>query len=236
MAKVKIIRKRRKMKKDKKQDKQIRKLIQDNKADDGYKFIEVTGQLTTLYSAMTINQQAHIINALSQGAGQQQRVGDTIINKYVTIKLHLDTVATEGAGHLFHPFRVMLFWDKHPTGNSYPVRERLFQAQGSDVNAYLGPLNKDFIKTDFKVLYDRTFPFNSQTGFWDTALPAYIPLNTQKILTIRKKLKDVKTQYIKGTTTGNPQDFATNALWLIIFSRYNDGVAFNVNYRFDYSQ
>lgn len=222
---------------DKKQDKQIKKLIKQNKSEKSFRYELITGKYTKTWSDMLINEQKILINGLSQGAGGGQRLGDIITMSHLSIRLQIETYLSEDADQIFHPVRIMLVVDKCPNAAEVPRDSLLLSPVGanSNTNAFLGPLNPDH-RGDYRVLYDKTYSFNTQSSFYDSLTDQYIPSQTSQEIRINKKLNDMEVQYVKGTTNGSIDNFASNALWLFIFSRYNNGCAYNINYKLDYSQ
>lgn len=219
---------------DKKQNKQIAKLIKANRADKSYRYTLSTGNFTKTWTNMILNQTMFLVNGLSQGAGTSQRVGDLITMNSFHLRMQIESKTSQAGNQNFHPFRMILLLDKCPDG-IVPARDKILQPSPvpTDTTAYLAPLNQDYIK-DYKVLYDKVYTMNSLSSVSHAGILE--PQNISREIRINKYFKDMPVQYIKGTTDGTISNLASNALWLFIFSRYDDGCGFNINYIFKYSQ
>lgn len=218
---------------DKRQDKQIAKLVKDAKADDSFAFIFRGGISLKTFTNLVLGDSKILLNGLSQGVATGQRLGDVIVMKHLSIRIAFNTNVTDNAGEIMHPIRVLVYTDKDPDLIATP-RDRLFEpdiAGGpDDVKAFYAPINRSFRDT-YVVHYDKTFPMNSQTS------NGLNLSNIAKFMNIKIPLKSHnKVQYQKGTINGAPNNMVKNALWLVVFQSYDDGVGMNVNYTLTYSQ
>lgn len=121
------------------------------------------------------------LSAVSQGIGDEQRIGDSILCKFAdiktTFKLFTDTDIV----------RVVLIWDKQ---NKITGPADVFQIGGADdLRAMMSPFKKDN-RAQFLVLHDMTVSLNASAQ----------DENHSRMIHIKKKLNK-KIQFQAGTTT-----------------------------------
>lgn len=223
---------------DKQQNKRIRKIMKIVKSDDSYYNKHLSGVNTKTWTNLVINDSYGLINGLTQGAGTGQRVGDVITMKSLTWRMFIQGNNSGAGGEIFFPFRLLIFIDKNPNG-TFPTTADILQVPSNmasdDVTNFYAPITKEFRK-NYKILHDVSYANNGASSIYNTTSMASVIQKKGKFINLSFNLKDMPVQYIKGTTNGQISNFATNALWYVLFSRYDDGCGANITYTLNYSQ
>lgn len=132
------------------------------------------------------------LNTLSQGDGEANRTGDSILSKmiHVNMKISINAAASNST------VRVILFWYRQPAGATATVTLPLQAA--SNQSCY----NHDTAKL-YSVIYDKQYNLS-------------ISGQQERSLMITRKFYQVHTTY--NGNAGTSADIETNALWMLLIS------------------
>ena len=124
------------------------------------------GPITTVLSTTNTNGDCFVLNLVQQGAGSWNRVGRKIHLKSLKYCIEGNLVATpSGGGQLSgSDLRIVLVWDKQPSGNAIPTFDEIFGRtiqDGTESCQFIDPPRYDNMDR-FKVLRDKKFSVTPQ--------------------------------------------------------------------------
>lgn len=160
-------------------------------------------QLITQFANPTTSDvvgQVVLLNGITQGVDQNNRVGNRVRMKYARIRINLSQASNTPASIRESMHRIIIFIDKQANG-ALPASSDLLTTTGATAEEYLSPI-KIQSKKRFQILYDRYHTLQVHGG------SVNVPQTTS--IEIKLKLKKKIVQY-KGTTNGIT-DLQTNSL------------------------
>jgi len=150
------------------------------------------------------------LNAVSQGAGAYQRIGQKIVVKSIAFKCKLALQAVPGSTVT----RIMLIYDKQPNG-AFPAITDILSVNVSTAPGLMAGINMSK-KSRFSILADRFFNTDSAS-------------NTLEPISIYRNNVNLETEF--GATNGLISDITTGAIYLLCFDSGSTCAIQDVNTR-----
>jgi len=134
---------------------------------------DVTSQ-NPILSTTNTNGDIYPLNLVQQGAGSWNRIGRKINLKSLRLKLDLvftiSPVATTAATVQLAT-RIVLVWDKQPSGNALPTFDTIFGTTsqlGNETSEYKDPIKYDSMSR-FEILMDKVYDSSAYNGIVTTS-------------------------------------------------------------------
>lgn len=184
--------------------------------------------LATLVSTTTSNTDIIVLNLIQQGAGSWNRVGRKSHLKSVRITGSASLTSTEvGTATGNSIMRMILVWDKQPSGGTIPTFDAIFgttDQTGTEASGLLAPLRFDNMDR-FRVIRDCRY---TPPGF---PLPTNAATAVSSTSTIQieefVKLPNLESVYSGQSNPMTIADVSTGALYAIFRATAGSGSSWN---------
>lgn len=129
---------------------------------------------TTIVATTSTNADIVPLNLVQQGAGSWNRIGKKINLKSIRLKIDIlftITPAATTANTTQPSCRVVLVWDKQPSGNALPAFNAIFgqtAQDGTETSEYKDPVKYDGMSR-FEILMDKVFDASSYNALNNTS-------------------------------------------------------------------
>lgn len=145
----------------------IMKMVKQlNKQSGELKGMDTSLDLAPVISTVNTNASSFVINLIQSGNESYNRVGRKVIHKYLYIKAianHYYQAETTTNNANSNTLRMVLVWDKQPSGNAIPTFDSIFgrtTQTGTESCSFIDPRRYDNMSR-FQVLLDKVIDSNS---------------------------------------------------------------------------
>lgn len=177
--------------------------------------------VSPIVSTTNTNDEIQCLNLIQQGAGSWNRVGRKVKLKSIRLKGTAQYVlGLDGSNHLNGGvLRMLLVWDKQPSGNALPAFDEIFgitEQDGTESSTVMSPPRYDNMGR-FQVLMDKCLYINPTTYNAAAGGDMYYDLPFDEYV----KLQGRETNFSGQSSPMTIADVSTGGLYLVLRANEN---------------